>query len=95
MVRFTGLRRGASAWADRARCAGGATIAMTPQASAIAASTARRMAAQPDPADLLPETPVNVLLPAGLGRLIPKGPDRGPGWLLAGPVEGCVVGLIS
>ena len=35
---------------DSARCAGGATIAMTPQASAIAAITARAIAAHGVPA---------------------------------------------
>ena len=77
VVRFTRLRLGASAWADRARCAGGATIAMTPQASAIAASTARRMAAQPTRPTCCPRRRCRCLRPSGMGFFTPKGPSAG------------------
>ena len=62
---LTGLRRltASAGWADSRRCAGGATIAMTPQARAIAATTASRSRPMASPRTWPPRCP-----PGRLGR---------------------------
>src|SRR5580700_4503021 len=97
LVRLTGRRRLAPSgtWPDSTRCAGGATIAMTAHARAMAASMARTTAAHGVPADLAdrpapdpPPAPTNLLAwpPAVGGALVGPTDDPVAPELAVGPV---------